>query len=143
VIRPPPPVIAEVEALLGQGKLAEAVILGYLSAEADVRQAFGLQLPRNWTHREFLRDHLRPDMGYVAVLLPRLYAIYEPVRYGSARPIDVPAVRELVRAIYNEGPIFNLYRDGVRRSAPPGAPGGLGGGRAPLAPPRAGSAPRP
>lgn len=87
------------------------MIRGYLSAEADVVHAFGIQTPRQWTHREFLRSHLRSDMGFVAVLLPRLYALYEPVRYGSSRTVPSQLVRDLVHAIYDEGPIFNLYRD--------------------------------
>ncbi len=109
--RPTPPVVGEVEHLLAEGKVAEALVLGYLSAEADVRHAFGLPYSRFTTHREFLRLHLRPDMGFVAVLLPRLYALYEPVRYGRDHGAAPALVRDLVRAIYDEGPIFNLYRD--------------------------------
>ena len=144
-VRPPPPVVAEVERLLKDGKVAEALLRGYLTAEADVRQAFGLQLPRQWTHRELLREHLRPDMGYVAVLLPRLYALYEPARYGSSRPISADAVRELVRAIYNEGPVYNLYRDvsGAFRLPRPGDPAGTGARPATAPRPVTGAPPRP
>jgi hypothetical protein len=145
VVRPPPPVVGEVERLLKEGKVAEALIRGYLTAEADVRQAFGLQLPRQWTHREFLREHLRPDMGYVAVLLPRLYALYEPARYGSSRPISADAVRDLVRAIYNEGPVYNLYRDvsGAFRLPRPGTPSGAGARPPPVSNPKASGNPPP
>jgi hypothetical protein len=109
--RPAPPVVGEVNRLLEEGKIGEALIRGYLTAETDVRQAFGLPYTRYETHREFLRTQLRPDMGYLAVLLPRLYALYEPVRYGKGHTVAPEIVRDLVRAIFNEGPIFNLYRD--------------------------------
>jgi len=128
-IRPPPPIVGEVDRLLAQGKIEEAVLRGYLTAEADVLHAFGIQAPRQWTHREFLRGHLRSDMGYVAVLLPRLYALYEPVRYGSSRTVPPQLVHDLVHAIYDEGPIFNLYRDPnyVTRLSRPGDAARAGG----------------
>jgi len=124
-VRPPPPIVGEVDRLIAEGRAAEALILGYLTAEADVQQAFGIRVPRQCTHREFLKSHLRDDMGYVAVLLPRLYALYEPVRFGPSRPVPGALVRDLVHAIYDEGPIFNLYRDPnyAARFNRPGIPG--------------------
>jgi hypothetical protein len=104
----PAPVLADVERLLGQGKAAEAFRVAYLTAEDDVRRAFNLKLPRQWTHREFLRRSLRPDMGYVTVLLPKLHALFEPARYGP--PGDLPAseLMPLLRAIYQEPPLRSL-----------------------------------
>ena len=106
---PPPPTVARVEALLREGKAAEAIQVGYLGAEEDVRRAFGLKLPRQWTHREFLREHLRTDMGYVAVLLPQLHALFEPVRYGSGADPEGGPFLETLRALYQEPAIKRLF----------------------------------
>ena len=128
--RPPPPVVGEVDRLLAEGKVGDALIRGFLTAETDVRQAFGLPYTRYQTHREFLRTQLRSDMGYLAVLLPRLYVLYEPVRYGKGHTAAPELVRDLVRAIFNEGPVFNLYRDPnyVHRFNRPAEPARAGAG---------------
>ena len=106
---PPPPTVARVEALLREGNVAEAVRIGYLGAEEDVRRAFGLSLPRQWTHREFLREHLRTDLGYVAVLLPQLHAVFEPVRYGQGANPEGGPFLELLRALYQEPAVLRLF----------------------------------
>ena len=106
---PPPPTVARVEALLREGKIAEAVRVGYLGAEEDVRRAFGLNLPRQWTHREFLREHLRTDMGYVAVLMSQLHARFEPVRYGREADPEGGPFLELLHALYQEPAIRRLF----------------------------------
>jgi hypothetical protein len=98
----PPPILAKVEGLLKQGKDAEAIRLAYTTAEADVLRAFGLKLPRQWTHRELLAKYLRPDMGYLVVLMPRLYALYEPVRYGRPGPASGATLLDLLRALYKD-----------------------------------------
>ncbi len=123
-----PPILGEVDQLIAQGKTVEAVLRAYPTAEEDVRRAFGLRLPEQWTHREFLREQLRADMGYVTQLLPRLYALYEPARYGSHPEVPVALLRDLLRAIYAEAPMYNLYRysSGAprvgRSSEDPGSP---------------------
>ena len=99
---PIPPVLAEVERLLDAGRTAEAVLLAYRTAEDDVRRAFGMNLPAQWTHREFLAQYLRRDMGYLAELLPQLYASYEPVRYGPPASPAVPHLLDVLRALYQE-----------------------------------------
>jgi hypothetical protein len=105
----PPPILADVELLLAQGKTADAIRAAYVTAEDDLRRAFALKLPRQWTHREFLARFLRPDMGYVTVLLPRLYALYEPARYGGGNdPATGAALMPLLRSIYQEPPLRSL-----------------------------------
>jgi hypothetical protein len=98
----PPLVLTKVEALLKAGKSREAVILAYRSAEDDVIRAFSLTLPKQWTHREFIRRSLRPDMGYISVILPQLHAIFEPVRFGTSTEAPVPLLTDLMRALYQE-----------------------------------------
>jgi len=99
---PVPPIVAQVEALVRAGKPTEAVLVAYRTAEEDVRRAFALTLPKQWTHREFVRRYLRADMGYVAVLLPQLHAIFEPVRYGGSSDVPLPVVTDLLRSLYHE-----------------------------------------
>lgn len=102
-----PPLVARVEALVAQGNPVEAALLAYRTAEDDVRRAFGMNLPQQWTHREFLRRHMRADMGYVAVLLSQLYVIYEPVRYGGQRDVPVTHLVNVVRSLYQEPVLRN------------------------------------
>jgi hypothetical protein len=104
----PPPILAKVDGLLKEGKDSEAILLAYTTVIEDVRRAFGLQLPRQWTHREFIAKYLRPDMGYLVVLLPRLYALYEPVRYGRPAPASATTLTEVLNALYKEPALRRL-----------------------------------
>jgi hypothetical protein len=104
----PPPILAKVDGLLKEGKDADAIRLAYTTVIEDVRRAFGLKLPRQWTHREFIAKNLRPDMGYLVVLLPRLYALYEPVRYGRPGPTSGATLMELLNALYKEPALRRL-----------------------------------
>ncbi len=135
----PPPVLAKVEALIRAGRGPEAIVLAYRSAEDDVRRAFGLQLPKQWTHRELFERFLRRDMGQLITLLPRLYAYFEPVRYGPAKSVSTDGLMEALRAIYQEPSMRRLSwtigadatRAGVSvaprsASAPPARPAGGG-----------------
>lgn len=105
------PAVVRVEELLRAGDSAEAVLFAYQAAEADVRRAFGMNLPRQWTHREFLHRYMRRDMGRVALLLPQLYALFEPVRYGTARDVPTAELTDVVRSLYAE--------PALRRPLPP------------------------
>lgn len=104
----PPPILARVDALLHAGQDAEAIRVAYNTVEGDIRRAFGLKLPAQWTHRELLEKYLRRDMGYLTTLLPRLYAIFEPVRYGPPGPASSAGLMETLRAIYNEPALRRL-----------------------------------
>jgi hypothetical protein len=100
--------VEKVETLFREGRSREAVMSAYSGAETDVRRSFGLTLPPQWTHREFLRKYLRADMGLVQVLLPQLYAIFEPVRYGGANEVPEPLVMDLLRSLYQEPALRRL-----------------------------------
>jgi hypothetical protein len=104
----PPPIFARVEALIKSGRDAEAILLAYPTVEADVLRAFGLKLPKQWTHRELLQNYLRKDMGYLTTLLPRLYVLYEPVRYGRPGPVSSAALMTILRSIYEEPSLRRL-----------------------------------
>ena len=104
----PPPVLAKIDALLRDGKAADAVRLAFQTVEDDVRRAFGLKLPKQWTHRELLQKYLRPDMGLITALLPQLYARYEPVRYGAPGSVSGDGLLDLVRQIYQEPSLRRL-----------------------------------
>jgi hypothetical protein len=102
-------VLVETERLLKAGQYAEAVTFAYLSVVQDVIQAFGLRPPKQWTHREFLTWGIRPDMGYFTSLLPRIYSLYEPVRYGEARDWRRDDLLGILRLVYAEEPMRRLY----------------------------------
>ena len=104
----PAPALGKVAELLRQGKGSEAILVAFRSAEDDFRRAFGLQLPKQWTHRELMEKYLRRDMGYLVTLLPRLYAFYEPVRYGAPHEVTTDGLMDLLRAIYQEPSLRRL-----------------------------------
>jgi hypothetical protein len=102
-----PPLVAEVERLVSAGRDREAVLVAYITAEEHLRQVFRIRLPRQWTHREFLRRYLRADMGPSGELLTRLHARFEPVRYGPIGPAATDGLVDLLRALYREPPLRN------------------------------------
>ncbi|MGI0129678.1 MAG: hypothetical protein ACREDE_08500 [Thermoplasmata archaeon] len=122
----PPAIVALVESFLKEGREREAVVAAYLRAEDDVRRAFGMKLPKQWTHREFLSRYLRPDMGYVAVLLPRLYALFEPARYGDGRETSATGLLPILRSLYQEPALRTLPF--LPTAGPPLAPRRRSGG---------------
>lgn len=105
----PPPVLEETQRLIKESRYPDAVRLAFLTAESDVIQAFGLRPPIQWTHREFLTAGLRADMGYVSELLPRLYALYEPIRYGEVTDWRQDDLLAILRRLYAEAPMRRLY----------------------------------
>jgi hypothetical protein len=116
-VPPTPPILTSVEALLQQGRSREATLLAYQTAEDDVRRAFGMKLPPQWTHRQFVHRYLRTDMGSVSVLLPQLHTIFEPVRYGGTSEIPIPLLTELLRSLYEE-PALRRFQPSTSSVAP-------------------------
>lgn len=104
----PPVVLTRVEQLVREGKDAEAILLAYRTAEEDVRRAFAMKLPSQWTHRDFLAKYLRNDMGAIRTLLPRLYVLFEPVRYGEGQGASAKALLPILRSIYLEPALRSL-----------------------------------
>jgi hypothetical protein len=114
----PPAILAAVEELVRSGKVPEATRLAFLTAEDDVRRAFGMKLPAQWTHRDFLEKYLRADMGYVTVLLRRLYALFEPARYGCGAEASGAVLMPLLRSIYQEPALRSLPLSPTARPSP-------------------------
>jgi len=129
------PVLDNAQALLLKGEYGRAVSDSYHRVVLDLQKAYGLTLPAQWTHREFLSDFLREDMGVVTTRVAGLYRLYEPVRYGRESDWARGDLMDLLRQIYEESSMRNLYlgRPGPpTRTKPPGddpppaAPGGEG-----------------
>jgi hypothetical protein len=120
------PVITEAEKRLSQGQYARAVADAYHRVVLDVQKAYGLTLPAQWTHREFLSDFLREDMGVLTTRVERLYRMYEPVRYGTEGDWTKGDLIDLLLQIYDEPPMRDLYRPPPRppngRPLLPGTP---------------------
>jgi hypothetical protein len=109
---PPPmqvPVITEAERRLAQGDYPRAVSDAYHRVVLDLQKAYGLTLPAQWTHREFLSDFLRDDMGILTSRVARLYRMYEPIRYGGTADSTAGDLVDLLRQIYAEPPMRDLY----------------------------------
>ncbi len=108
------PVISASEEKVARGQYPAAVADAYHRVVLDLQRAYGLTLPAQWTHRQFLTEYLREDMGQVTVLVERLYRLYEPVRYGTSSDWTPGDLVGLLRAIYAEPAMRDLYRPGVR-----------------------------
>ncbi|MCI4347675.1 MAG: hypothetical protein L3J97_03540 [Thermoplasmata archaeon] len=100
-----PAVIAQVRELLATAEPARAVLIGFETVMRDFEAAFGSESPPEWTYADVFRLGVRPDMGYLPVLLARLYRIYEPVRYGGTDSVAAGDVLETLRLIYNQPPL--------------------------------------
>ncbi|MCI4372707.1 MAG: DUF4129 domain-containing protein [Thermoplasmata archaeon] len=116
------PVLVDAEKRLAKGEYARAVSDSYHRVVLDLQKAYGLSLPPQWTHREFLSDFLRDDMGVLTSRVARLYRLYEPVRYGSGSGVEQGELLELLRQIYEEPPLRDLYTRGSNSAAPKGGP---------------------
>lgn len=105
--KPPdePAVITRVRHLLAAAEPARAVLIGFETVMRDFETAFGFESPPEWTYADVFRLGVRPDMGYVPVLLARLYRIYEPVRYGVTDGVGASDLLETLRQIYNQPPL--------------------------------------
>ncbi len=116
------PVVAQTEKRLAQQEYARAVSEAYHRVVLDLQKAYGLSLPAQWTHREFLSDFLREDMGVLTSRVARLYEMYEPVRYGTESDWTKGDLMELLHQIYDEPPMRNLYLRSPTRGAGNGDP---------------------
>ena len=132
------PVVSRVRGLCDAGKLDAAILLAFDRVFADTVRAYGLDIPPGCTSLEFVSSRLRTDMGKLCDLLPELYRLYEPVRFGGVAPADPQAIRGLVERIYTEtalawvydprsqprGPVDRAFADtfSVSRATTSGAP---------------------
>jgi hypothetical protein len=101
--------VRESEQRLARGEYGLAVSEAYHRVVLDLQKAYGLSLPAQWTHREFLAQYLRDDMGILNSEVARLYRLYEPVRYGSESDWTRGDLLDVLRKIYSEPPMRDLY----------------------------------
>ncbi|MCI4352727.1 MAG: hypothetical protein L3K14_04985 [Thermoplasmata archaeon] len=130
-----PPVITQVRQLLAGHDPARAVLIGFETVMRDFESAFGFESPPEWTYSDIFRLGIRPDMGYVPVLLARLYRIYEPVRYGGTGGGAPGDLIGILRQIYSQPALQPT------RGLEPGLPLGVRARGIPIQLPSAGSAP--
>jgi hypothetical protein len=116
--------VTNAERELAAGHYHRAVGDGYHRVVLDLQKAYGLALPPQWTHRQFLSEFLRDDMGILTTLVARLYRLYEPVRYGTAADWTSEDPVPILRLIYTEPPMRELYRGNSRPSTSGRAAGG-------------------
>jgi len=84
---------------------AAAVRLAYHTAYDSTVRSYGLIVPPFVTGRQFQREFLRPDMGLLTELLPELYRLYEPVRFGKHEDGDRDSLRALLEKLYSQTPL--------------------------------------
>lgn len=95
--------------LLEKGEYVKAVLHAYRAAFEGTVHAYGLAVPPSCSDRQFLREFLRPDMGRLSELLPELYRIYEPVKFGRLSDGDPAALRGLLEQLYSETVLARIH----------------------------------
>ena len=103
------PVVFRVRELCVAGELSEAVVFAFDRAVTDTVRQYGLEIPPSCTSLEFVSEHLRTDMGNLGELLPELYRLYEPVRFGGVPPAGPRLIQQLVDRIYTETALARAY----------------------------------
>ena len=103
------PVVSRVRGLCDAGKADVAVVFAFERVFSDTVRHYGLDIPPGCTALEFVTERMRADMGTLRELLPELYRLYEPVRFGGLAPADGQAVRGLVERIYTETSLAWAY----------------------------------
>ncbi len=103
------PLVRETRELCAHGDAAAAVRRAYPWALAETIRSFGLMVPESLTHRAVLREFLREDMGRLCELLPRLYDLYEPARFGGSMTEGPDTVVALVRQLCAETPLARAF----------------------------------
>lgn len=104
-------VITEVKRRVQRGEVREALLYAYPRVVADIERALDGPFAAGASHRAIL-DQLRRDgrLGHVPEFLERLYAAYEPVRYGNGpTPLDGAALLGLVTSLYGRRELWALY----------------------------------
>ncbi len=86
-----------------------AAVVAFDAIFADTIRLYGLKVPPSCTSFEFLSRFLRPDMGKLTELLPELYRLYEPARFGGGVSGDAQSVRSVVDRIYTETALAWAY----------------------------------
>jgi hypothetical protein len=96
------PTFRKLRDMLARGDYAETVRLAYRSAIEDTVRAYGLAVPTSITGPQFLKEFLRQDMGPLLELLPQLYRLYEPVRFGKHVNGDPKELLTLLEKLYSQ-----------------------------------------
>ncbi|MCI4369316.1 MAG: hypothetical protein L3K09_07135 [Thermoplasmata archaeon] len=104
------PIITETKRRLARGEYEEALRAAYLKSIEDVQRAYDLKIPPGRTHGEILAMEFPESIGHLPEFLRRLYALYQPVRYGRPPwPREEKLVSSLLQSIYSPRPMWQLY----------------------------------
>ncbi|MCI4351555.1 MAG: hypothetical protein L3K15_08615 [Thermoplasmata archaeon] len=126
------PVVTETKRLMGRGESGRAVRFAYPAALTDAARAFGWQLSGAATNRETLAVFTDQAPPHFVTHLARLYALYEPARYGRESPPLVEDPVQILLSLYSFAPMWMLYaQTGARPATTPSS----GGKSLPAAPP--------
>lgn len=110
VVRPlEVPVVTETKRLMGRGEPGRAVRYAYPAAFSDAARAFHWEVGGSATHRELLAGLAEKAPAHFVTHLARLYALYEPARYGrEAPPLSEDPV-QLLLSLYSFPDLWMLY----------------------------------
>jgi hypothetical protein len=111
-------VVTETKRLMGRGESARAVRYAYPAALTDAARAFHWEFEASATHRELLAQFAEKAPAHFVTHLARLYALYEPARYGRDAPPLTEDPVQILLSLYSFGDMWMLYATpGPRASA--------------------------
>ncbi|MCI4344853.1 MAG: hypothetical protein L3J87_04435 [Thermoplasmata archaeon] len=124
VIRPlEVPVVTETKRLMGRGESARAVRYAYPAVFSDASRAFHWEFEASATHRELLARFAEKAPAHFVTHLARLYALYEPARYGRDAPPLLEDPVQILLSLYSFPDLWMLYAAPPARSPPNGGGG--------------------
>jgi hypothetical protein len=101
--------VTETKRLMGRGEPGRAVRFAYPAALTDAARAFGWELSGAATHRETLAGFTDKAPPHFVTHLARLYALYEPARYGREAPPLFEDPVQILLSLYSFPPMWMLY----------------------------------
>lgn len=108
-------VVNEASRRIARGDVVDGIAFGFAMAVQDVAAAHSVQIPPGLTYGEILSESF-PRRMPPSMLdhLQRMYALYEPLRFGPRVPVREVATREFVgelRALYASPQLQRMYAE--------------------------------
>jgi hypothetical protein len=117
------PVINEAKRRLAKGDLSGAILHAYPVTTDDLSRAYGIPFLPGHTYEELLRKiRGHKELGHLPEYYRRFYQMYAPLRYGGKGAPEFHGspeiVIDLLKAIYAERPMWELYIEPKNRPEP-------------------------
>ncbi len=108
-------VVNEASRRIGRGDVLDGVAFGLSMAVQDAASAHSIELSPGLTYPEILRGSFPRRMPPSMIEhFERMYALYEPIRFGPAAPVREATAKEFIaelRALYASESLQRMYSE--------------------------------